>query len=92
VLLRGASPQIAAGLRTALQSAVILTVVSEMLGATSGIGYFILQSQQMYATADMWSGMIALGIVGAVLNLVFLGVERRALRWFRDARSTEGTV
>jgi sulfonate transport system permease protein len=91
VQLRAASPQIAAGLRSALQSAVILMVVSEMLGATSGIGYFILSSQQSYATPDMWSGMIALGIVGTLLNVIFVGVERRALKWFYGARAAERT-
>jgi sulfonate transport system permease protein len=89
VMLRSASPQIAAGLRAALQAAVVLMVVSEMVGATSGIGYFILVSQQTYATADMWSGMIALGIVGTILNLCFLGLERGALKWFHGARAAE---
>ncbi len=92
VMLRSASPQIAAGLRSALQSGIILMVVSEMLGATSGIGYFILNAQQQYSTADMWSGMIALGIVGTLLNLIFLAVERQALKWFYGARAAERTA
>jgi sulfonate transport system permease protein len=92
VMLRSASPQIAAGLRTALQSGIVLMVVSEMLGATSGIGYFILSSQQTFDTAQMWSGMIALGIVGTLLNLLFITIERRALKWFYGARAAERTA
>jgi sulfonate transport system permease protein len=82
VMLPSASPQIFAGLRTALQGGIVMMVVSDMLGATSGIGYFILNAQQTYSIPAMWTGMIALGIVGSLLNLVFVLSERRILRWY----------
>jgi ABC-type nitrate/sulfonate/bicarbonate transport system permease component len=81
VLLPGATPQIAAGVRTSLGISVILMVGSELYASSSGIGYFVMQSQQTYAVADMWSGVILLGIIGYVLNLGYLAIERRLLRW-----------
>jgi sulfonate transport system permease protein len=92
VYLPGASPQIFAGLRTALQAAIILMVVSEELGATFGIGYFIINAQQLYQFPEMWSGIIVLGIVGALLNLVLVAIERIVLRWYYGYRSMEGAV
>lgn len=89
VMLPSAAPQIAAGLRTALQSGVILMVVSEMLGATQGIGYFIINAQQQFEIPDMWSGMIALGVTGTVLNVIFVFAERRVLAWHYGRLSTE---
>jgi sulfonate transport system permease protein len=89
VMLPSAAPQIAAGLRTALQSGVILMVVSEMLGATQGIGYFIINAQQQFEIPDMWSGMIALGVTGTILNLLFVLLERRVLAWHYGRLSTE---
>ena len=87
VVLPAASPQIFAGLRVALALALILMVISEMVASTNGIGYFVLQSQRTFAISEMWSGILLLGILGYVLNLLFLTVERRVLAWHRAARS-----
>jgi len=87
VVLPGASPQIVAGLRAGLQVGIILMVVSEEVGATNGIGYFILQAQQNFALTDMWTGIIVLAIVGTALNVLFVAGERIALRWYYGARA-----
>jgi ABC-type nitrate/sulfonate/bicarbonate transport system permease component len=88
VLMPAAAPQIFAGMRTALSLALILMVISEMVASTNGIGYFVLQSQRSFAIPEMWSGIVLLGILGYVLNLIFTLVERRVLRWHRGARAS----
>lgn len=90
ILLPGTTPYIFAGARTALAISFILMVTSEMMAATDGIGYFVLQSQSTFAVADMWSGIILLGILGYLLNGAFLFVQRRALRWHEGYRSAQG--
>ena len=87
ITLPAAAPQIFAGMRTSLSLAVILMVISEMVASTNGIGFFVLQSQRSFAIPEMWSGILLLGILGYVLNLVFVGVERRVLAWHRGAHS-----
>lgn len=82
IVLPSASPQIMAGLRVGLQTAILLMVVSELVASTSGIGFFILQSQQQFEIADMWAGIVALGLLGCILNAAFGLVERRVLRWY----------
>jgi ABC-type nitrate/sulfonate/bicarbonate transport system permease component len=86
IVLPAAGPQIFAGMRTSLSLAVILMVISEMVASTNGIGFFVLQSQRSFAIPEMWSGILLLGILGYVLNLVFVLVERRVLAWHRGAR------
>jgi ABC-type nitrate/sulfonate/bicarbonate transport system permease component len=88
VMLPAAGPQIFAGLRTSLSLSLILMVISEMVASTNGIGYFVLQSQRTFAIPEMWAGIVLLGILGYVLNLIFLLVERRVLRWHRGARAS----
>ena len=88
VLLPAAGPQIFAGMRTSLSLALILMVISEMVASSNGIGYFVLQSQRSFAIAEMWSGILLLGILGYVANTLFLVVERRVLRWHRGARQS----
>jgi ABC-type nitrate/sulfonate/bicarbonate transport system permease component len=86
--LPAASPQIFAGMRLSLSLAVILMVISEMVASTNGIGFFVLQSQRSFAIPEMWSGILLLGILGYVLNLVFVIVERRVLAWHRGAKAS----
>jgi ABC-type nitrate/sulfonate/bicarbonate transport system permease component len=81
IQLPSAAPQIFAGMRIALAIAFIMMVVSEMVGASSGIGYVTLNAQQGFEVPLMWSGMLLLGVLGAALNSLFLLVERRVLRW-----------
>ena len=87
VTLPAAAPQIFAGMRTSLSLAVIMMVISEMVASTNGIGFFVLQSQRSFAIPEMWSGIVLLGILGYLLNLLFTGVERRVLAWHRGAHS-----
>jgi ABC-type nitrate/sulfonate/bicarbonate transport system permease component len=59
------------------------------VASTNGIGYFVLQSQRSFDIPEMWSGIILLGILGYVLNVAFVLIERRALRWHRGAHASE---
>lgn len=86
IVLPAAMPQIFAGLRVGLQTSLLLMVVSELVASTGGIGFVILQSQQLFATSTMWAGIVVLGVLGYVLNALFGLAERRALRWYLGAQ------
>lgn len=88
VVIPAASPQIFAAMRQSLSLALILMVVSEMVASTNGIGYFVLQSQRNFAIPEMWSGILLIGLLGYLLNTVFVFIERRVLAWHRGARAS----
>ncbi len=93
VLLPGAMPQITVGIRTSLAIGVVIMVGSEMYVSTAGIGHFVIVAQQTFAIADMWSGILLLGIIGYVLNLGYGVIERWLLRWqprTHDALAVKG--
>jgi len=81
VVLPAASPQIVTGLRVSLPIMLILVVISEMVGSTDGIGYFILDSQRRFKVAQMYAGMLALAILGYTLNQTFNLLYRSLLSW-----------
>jgi ABC-type nitrate/sulfonate/bicarbonate transport system permease component len=81
VILPACSPQIMTGLRVSLPIMLILVVISEMVGSTDGIGYFILDSQRRFKVAQMYAGMLALAIVGYLLNQLFNQLHRSLLAW-----------
>ena len=81
VILPASSPQIITGLRVSLPITLILVVISEMVGSTDGIGYFILDSQRRFRVAQMYAGMLALAVVGYALNQLFNLLHRSLLAW-----------
>ena len=88
VTLPAAMPNILAGVRTSISIAISVVIFSELMGATSGIGYQILQAQDTFAIPQVWAGVILLGILGYVLNLAFRVVEHVLLRQQRGMRET----
>jgi ABC-type nitrate/sulfonate/bicarbonate transport system permease component len=88
-ILPAASPQIFAGARQALSIGVILMVISEMFVASSGIGFTIIQFSRRFAIPEMWTGIFLLGIIGVLLMVLFVIVERRTLAWYFGLRASE---
>jgi sulfonate transport system permease protein len=86
VILPAASPQIVAGMRSALSIGITVIIFSEMIGSTNGIGFQILSAERSFAVPGMWSGIVLLGILGYLLNLAFRGFEGYVLRWHRGVR------
>ncbi|WP_166880437.1 MULTISPECIES: ABC transporter permease [unclassified Salinibacterium] len=85
IVLPGAAPKILAGVRTSLSLGLILMVISEMVAASSGIGFSIVQAQRGFGFLDMWAGIVLLGIIGFLLNTVLTVIERRILAWQRSS-------
>ncbi|MEV0378902.1 ABC transporter permease [Nonomuraea sp. NPDC050643] len=85
VVLPAASPKIFAGLRLSLSLALILMVITELIGGTDGIGYQLLQAQRSFDGAGVWAAIALLGILGYVVNSLFVLAERRVLVWHRQA-------
>ena len=81
VILPAASPQIMTGLRISLGITLILVVISEMVGSSDGIGYFILDSQRRLKVTQMYAGMLTLALLGYALNQIFFLFHSRALAW-----------
>jgi ABC-type nitrate/sulfonate/bicarbonate transport system permease component len=90
VILPAAAPKIFAGLRVSLSLALILMVISELVGSTAGIGDHIVNAQRGFQLQEMWAGIVLLGILGLLFNGAFVLVERRVLAWHRGALRNEG--
>jgi ABC-type nitrate/sulfonate/bicarbonate transport system permease component len=89
VVLPGAAPQIMTGVRQCLSVALILMVISEMFASSSGLGYRISYFQRNFLIAEMWGGILLLGLIGVALLLVFQVVERAVLHWYHGLKELE---
>lgn len=81
IVLPAAAPYIFTGMRVSLAVALIVMVISEMVAASNGVGYFILSAQRGFKIRDMFAGILTLAALGYLLNRLFVAIEARVLAW-----------
>jgi ABC-type nitrate/sulfonate/bicarbonate transport system permease component len=59
---------------------LILSVVCEMLAGLDGLGHWILLSARSFRSADLFAGVLLLGVLGYVTALGMSAMENRILR------------
>ena len=79
--LPGALPDVFAGMRISIAIALIVAVASEMLSSRQGIGYLMLVAARSFRSADIFAGIIVLGLLGFATNTAVQKLEDRLLRW-----------
>jgi NitT/TauT family transport system permease protein len=86
VLIRGAAPEIFEILRMVLGWAWTYVIVAELIGASSGIGHMITDSQALLATDQIIFGIIVIGLIGLVSDMGFKWLNRRLFPWAQLGR------
>ncbi|MCO4861436.1 ABC transporter permease [Cupriavidus sp. WGtm5] len=81
VLIPGAAPEIAEILRLVLGWAWTYVIVAELIGSSSGIGHMITDSQALLNTGQIIFGIIVIGCIGLVSDLVFKRANQRLFPW-----------
>jgi NitT/TauT family transport system permease protein len=56
------------------------------VAGSSGLGYYILDAWGRIAYSEMFAGMLAMGLLGAVLYELLQALEARLCRWTRAGR------
>lgn len=70
-------PSIITGMRLSMGIAWMVIVAAEMLSANSGIGFFIWNSYNAGNLAAVMAAMILIGIVGVILDTLFVTLGKR---------------
>ncbi|MGB3374881.1 MAG: ABC transporter permease [Microbacterium sp.] len=89
IALPEASPRILSGMQVSLITAFVVMIASEMLGSSTGLGAATLVAQQSFMIADMWVGILVLGVLGYAATALFVMFRRRVLRWYIAIRQQE---
>lgn len=79
--LPNALPDALAGMRQALTVALILAIVGEMLASQQGLGTAILLAARSFQSADLFAGVVLLGLIGLLSNALLSAIERVVLPW-----------
>jgi len=86
VLIPGAAPEIAETLRMVLGWAWTYVIVAELIGASSGIGHMITDSQALLATDNIIFGIIVIGLIGLLSDFAFKLANQRLFPWAQLGR------
>lgn len=85
ILLPAAIPSIIAGLRVSAGLGWQSLVGAELIVAAAGVGFMMVQAQGSVQTATVMTGMIAIGIVGMIIDVLL----RRGEGWLLRRRGLE---
>ena len=81
VLLPSAAPEIAEILRLVLGWAWTYVIVAELIGSSSGIGHMITDSQALLNTGQIIFGIIVIGLIGLVSDVLFKAFNAWLYPW-----------
>jgi sulfonate transport system permease protein len=81
VVIPGAFPAIMTGLRVGLMVAWMCVVAAELIAASSGVGYLIMDARQLSQSDVVLVGMITIGIIGKLMDSLIYRIERKVITW-----------
>lgn len=81
VLLPYLYPTIATGLKVQLPSAMLMLVMAEMYGASSGLGYFVINYTNYGNYTNVVAGIIMVGVVVTILDGLVGLLIKKTVKW-----------
>lgn len=84
VILPGSAPMILAGLRLALNTALLITIAVELVTAKTGLGALIWLSWEILRTQNLYAGLLVIGALGLLSNALMRWLSSRLLPWQYD--------
>jgi sulfonate transport system permease protein len=74
-------------LRVSLGLAWIVLVASEQINATSGLGFLMMNAQNLLQTDVIFVGLLVYSLLGLTSDLIVRLLERRLLSWRRGLQT-----
>ena len=86
VVLPSSVPAIFAGLQVAVSVAWATVVAAEMVRSTEGVGWIIINGQEMNDTTQILIGIVAIGVIGFLLAVIMRKLEDILCKWSKSGR------
>ena len=88
IVLPSAVPDILVGMRIGMGYSWRAIIGAEMIAASKGLGYLILDAQQMSRSDKILVGIIVIGIIGIICDRVWVFLLKKFLHgWMADERA-----
>lgn len=87
IILPAILPTWVAALRSGLGLGFMFVLAAELLGASEGVGYLLLDGQQMGRADSILVAMIIFAILGKLSDSILVAMARPVLRWQDTAKA-----
>jgi NitT/TauT family transport system permease protein len=85
IVLPGAAPTIFAGLKQGAGISFFMLIAGEMIGATAGLGWLILNSQINFQIKRLFVAVVTIAVLGLLINYIIGVIEKRVLAWKEES-------
>jgi sulfonate transport system permease protein len=89
ILLPAVLPHYVIALRSGLGLGWMFVVAAELLGASEGLGFLLVDGQQLGKPAQIVAAIVAFAIIGKISDWVIVAATAPLLRWEDRARGAE---
>lgn len=88
----GTLPAVFTGLRIAVAVSVLVTISSDFIIGSSGLGYLIFNSRSLFRIEDAFVGILAVAVLGFVLQAIVVRIGNRVTPWSHHSTVTSAKV
>jgi NitT/TauT family transport system permease protein len=81
VILPGALPSIATGIRISASTSVLILIAAEMMGARKGLGFAIHYYEGQIRIPEMYAMIVVMAVLGIIINYALIVSEKRLFQW-----------
>ena len=74
-------PEVVTALRSGLGLGFMFVVAAEIMGASEGLGYLLVDGQQLGKPDQILAAIVAFAVIGKALDSLVLIASRPFLRW-----------
>lgn len=81
VVIPSATPSIFTGLRLSMGVSFVVVIAAELVGSSSGLGYYLHEASRTYQIKQMFAAALFVTILGYLSNKAILYTQRKVVHW-----------
>ena len=81
VLVPSAMPFVLNGMKFCLGLTFSALIVAEMMGASTGLGYIIVNARNWFLVSDMFLSLVLIALIYTVIKQIICLIEKKVLKW-----------
>jgi NitT/TauT family transport system permease protein len=81
VVIPGAAPTLFTGIKSGAGIAFFMLIAAEMIGASAGLGWMVLNSEVNYQIARLFASAVTIAILGIAINNLIKFIEKKVITW-----------
>jgi NitT/TauT family transport system permease protein len=81
VVIPGAAPTLFTGIKSGAGIAFFMLIAAEMIGASAGLGWLVLNSEVNYQITRLFAAAVTIAILGIGINNLIIYIEKKVITW-----------